>query len=95
MSEWKLWNGLIKVRLHIVKPPNIFKSPQQARSWAIKAKEKGFEALVDNRGHRKPESELTELDKANLRIRQLESQIKDQQLLEAFIKKYQELQHKG
>ncbi|MDO7794864.1 IS66 family insertion sequence element accessory protein TnpA [Lactiplantibacillus plantarum] len=70
-------------------------SYQQARSWALKAQAKGFEALVDNRGYRKPESELTDLDKANLRIRQLESQIKDQQLLEAFIKKYQELQRKG
>lgn len=70
-------------------------SYQQARSWALKAQAKGFESLVDNRGHRKTESELTDLDKANLLIRQLESQIKDQQLLEAFIKKYQELQHKG
>ncbi|MEJ6358696.1 helix-turn-helix domain-containing protein [Lactiplantibacillus plantarum] len=61
-------------------------SYQQARSWALKAQAKGFEALVDNCGHRKPESELTDLDKANLRIGQLESQIKDQQLLEAFKK---------
>ena len=70
-------------------------SYQQARSWVLKSQAKGFEALVDNRGHRKPESELTDLDKANLQIRQLELQIKDQQLLEAFIKKYQELQRKG
>lgn len=66
-------------------------SYQQARYWALKDQAKGFEVLVDNRGHRKPESELTDLDKANLWIRQLESQSKDQQLLEAFIKKYQEL----
>ncbi|KZU75499.1 helix-turn-helix domain-containing protein [Lactiplantibacillus plantarum] len=66
-------------------------SYQQARYWALKDQAKGFEVLVDNRGHRKPESELTDLDKANLWIRQLESQSKDEQLLEAFIKKYQEL----
>jgi len=70
-------------------------SYQQARLWAIKAKEKGYEALVDNRGHHKSEAELTDIDKANLRIRQLESQIKDQKLLEEFVKKYQELQRRG
>ena len=70
-------------------------SYQQARSWVLKAKDGGYEALVDNRGHRKPESELTDLDKANLRIRQLESQLKDQELYKAFAKKLQELQRKG
>ena len=70
-------------------------SYQQARSWVLKAKNGGYEALVDNRGHRKPEHELTDLDKANLRIRQLESQLKDQELYKAFAKKLQELQRKG
>lgn len=70
-------------------------SYQQARLWALKAKEKGYEALVDKRGHHKSEAELTDIDKANLRIRQLESQIKDQKLLGEFVKKYQELQHRG
>ncbi|MGR6687524.1 transposase [Furfurilactobacillus rossiae] len=70
-------------------------SYQQARSWVLKAKNGGYEALVDNRGHRKPEHELTDLDKANLRIRQLESRLKDQELYKAFAKKLQELQRKG
>lgn len=70
-------------------------SYQQARSWVLKYKDGGYEALVDNRGHRKPETELTDLDKANLRIRQLESQLKDQELYKAFAKKLQELQRKG
>lgn len=70
-------------------------SYQQARSWVLKAKNGGYEALVDNRGHRKPEHELTDLDKANLRIRQLESQLKDQELYKVFAKKLQELQRKG
>lgn len=70
-------------------------SYQQARSWVLKAQHGGYEALVDNRGHHKTQSELTDLDKANLRIRELESQIEDQKLYVAFIKKYQELQRKG
>jgi len=70
-------------------------SYQQARSWVLKAKEGGYESLEDNRGHRRPKKELTDLDKANLRIRQLEGQVADMKLLEEFVKKYQELQHKG
>ncbi|MEJ1307879.1 hypothetical protein QY884_08790 [Latilactobacillus sakei] len=45
---------------------------KQARSWVLKAQHGGYEALVDNRGHHKTQSELTDLDKANLRIRELE-----------------------
>ncbi len=70
-------------------------SYQQARSWVLKAKNGGYEALVDNRGHRKDESELTDLDKANLRIRQLEAELKDKELVEQFAKKLLELQRKG
>src|SRR5699024_6971217 len=70
-------------------------SYQQARSWVLKAKDGGYEALVDNRGHHKDESELTELDKANLRIRQLETELKDKELVEQFAKKLLELQRRG
>lgn len=70
-------------------------SYQQARSWVLKAKDGGYEALVDNRGHHKDKSELTELDKANLRIRQLETELKDKELVEQFAKKLLELQRRG
>lgn len=70
-------------------------SYQQARSWVLKAKDGGYEALEDNRGRRKPKKKLSDLDKANLRIRQLEGQVADMKLLEEFVKKYQELQRKG
>lgn len=70
-------------------------SYQQARSWVIKVKNGGYEALVDNRGHHKEESELTDLDKANLRIRQLEAELKDKELVEQFAKKLLELQRRG
>lgn len=61
----------------------------------LKAKNGGYEALVDNRGHHRDESELTDLDKANLRIRQLEAELKDKELVEQFAKKLLELQRKG
>lgn len=70
-------------------------SYQQVRSWVLKAKNNGYEALRDGRGHRKAHDDLTDLDKANLRIRQLESQLKNQKMIEEFAKKLQELQHKG
>jgi len=70
-------------------------SYQQVRTWVLKVRDGGYAALIDNRGHRKPKQELTELDKANLRIRELEAQVKDQELYAAFIKKFQELQRRG
>jgi transposase-like protein len=70
-------------------------SYQQARLWSIKAKNNGYEALTDNRGHRKPQSELTENDKLKLEVRQLKAQLKEQELVEAFTKKLLELQQKG
>ncbi|CUS26346.1 hypothetical protein FC70_GL001542 [Paucilactobacillus oligofermentans DSM 15707 = LMG 22743] len=68
---------------------------QQVLLWVLKAKENGYEALVDNRGHRKPEKELSELDKDNLKIKQLETELEEKNAMEAFIKKFQELQRKG
>ena len=38
-------------------------SYQQIYSWVRKYNEKGAEGLVDKRGKRKPESEMTELEK--------------------------------
>jgi len=70
-------------------------SYQQVRLWVLKSKEGGHEALKDRRGQRKTQRELTELDKANLRIKQLEREVADKELLEKFVKKFQELQHKG
>jgi transposase-like protein len=70
-------------------------SYQQVRSWVLKARDGGYEALVDNRGHRKEQAELTENDKLKLEIRQLKAQLKDKELVEAFAKKLLELQRRG
>lgn len=70
-------------------------SYQQVRSWVIKARDDGYEALVDNRGHRKEQTELSENDKLKLEIRQLKAQLRDKELVEAFAKKLLELQRRG
>lgn len=70
-------------------------SYQQARSWVLKSQSGGYESLVDNRGHRKQQDELTETDKLKLEIRQLKTQLRDKELIEKFAKKLLELQHKG
>jgi transposase len=70
-------------------------SYQQARSWVLKAKDGGYEALMDNRGHRKAQVDLTETDKLKLEVRRLKAELKDKELIEAFAKKLLELQRKG
>lgn len=70
-------------------------SYQQARSWVLKAKTGGYEALIDNRGHRKAATELTELDKLKLENRRLKAENKNMKLIEAFSKKLLELQRRG
>jgi len=103
MSRKTTWEERIEVVEFITKHKHSYSeaadhyqvSYQQARSWVMKAKDGGYEALKDNRGRRKAQKELTDLDKANLRIRQLEGQVADMELLEEFVKKYQELQRKG
>lgn len=95
----------IKVVEYIVKGKHTYKeaaeqysvSYQQARSWVIKFKNGGFEALKDGRGHHhnKSDEDLTELDKANLKIKELEAQLKDQKLIEEFAKKLQEIRRRG
>jgi transposase-like protein len=70
-------------------------SYQQVRSWVLKARDGGYEALVDNRGHHKQQAELTENDKLKLEIRQLKAQLEDKEHIEAFAKKLLELQRRG
>lgn len=58
-------------------------SYQQVRSWVIKYEERGEAGLLDKRGKRKNEDELTELEKAQRKIAQLERE------KEEFRKKYE------
>lgn len=63
-------------------------SYQQARSWTHKFRKGGNEALVDLRGHHKPESELTEIDRLRLENRQLKAELANKKLVEEFTQKF-------
>ena len=58
-------------------------SYHQVRSWVLKYEENGEDGLLDRRGKRKDEDELTELEKAQRQIAQLEKE------KEEFRKKYE------
>ena len=70
-------------------------SYQQVRSWVLKTKDSGYQALVDNRGHHKAEADLTETEKLRLEVRRLKAELTDKEPMEAFIKKFKELQRRG
>lgn len=70
-------------------------SYQQVYLWVKKVDAKGFPALVDRRGRTKPADEMTELERAKLRIRQLEAENKSNQMAIDFAKKLQEILKRG
>ena len=67
-------------------------SYQQIYSWVKKYTEKGAEGLVDRRGKRKPESELTELERLRAENRMLAAQKRRLELECAVLKKLQEME---
>ena len=67
-------------------------SYQQIYSWVRKYNEKGAEGLVDKRGKRKPESEMTELEKLRAENRMLEARNKRLELECAVLKKLEEIE---
>lgn len=70
-------------------------SYQQVYLWVKKVDADGFPALVDRRGRTKSADEMSDLDKANLRIRQLEAQLKSKEMEVAFAKKLKEILERG
>lgn len=64
----------------------------QVRQWVLKYEEKGEEGLLDRRGRRKKEEELTDLEKANRRIRELERQNEELKMKNEILKKVQSLE---
>jgi transposase-like protein len=67
-------------------------SYQQIYSWVRKYNEKGAEGLVDKRGKRKPEAEMTELEKLRAENRMLEAQNKRLETENAVLKKLEEIE---
>ena len=69
-------------------------SYQQIYSWVRKYKEKGAEGLLDKRGKRKPESEMTELEKLRAENRMLEARNKRLETENAVLKKLEEIERR-
>lgn len=69
-------------------------SYQQVRAWVLKSKGGGYTALKDGRGRTKPVEEMTEVERLKLENRQLKAQLKEQEVMELFAKKFRELQNK-
>ena len=67
-------------------------SYQQIYSWVKKYNDKGVEGLVDKRGKRKPESEMTEVEKLKAENRLLEARNRRLETECAVLKKLKELE---
>lgn len=70
-------------------------SYQQARTWTLKYKELGEAGLEDRRGKRKYEQEpRTELERAQIRIAQLEHQLRIAEMENHLLKKLKEIERR-
>ena len=69
-------------------------SYQQIYSWVRKYNKKGAEGLVDKRGKRKPESEMTEVEKLKAENRLLEARNRRLETECAVLKKLEELERR-
>lgn len=70
-------------------------SYQQARTWTLKYKELGEAGLEDRRGKRKYEQEpRTELEQAQIRIAQLEHQLRMAEMENHLLKKLKEIERR-
>ena len=69
-------------------------SYQQIYSWVRKYNEKGAEGLVDKRGKRKAESEMTEVEKLRAENRMLEARNRRLETENAVLKKLKELERR-
>ena len=69
-------------------------SYQQIYSWVRKYNEKGAEGLVDKRGKRKPESEMTELEKLRAENKLLAARNKRLETENAVLKKLEEIERR-
>ncbi len=63
-------------------------------AWVRKYHEKGVEGLVDKRGRRKPEEEMTELEKLRAEKRILEARNKRLETENAVLKKLEEIERR-
>ncbi|WP_412679653.1 helix-turn-helix domain-containing protein [Brevibacillus choshinensis] len=69
-------------------------SYQQVYQWVKKYEDGGQDALLDRRGRKKPEEELTETDQEKLAMKKLEYENERLRAEIAFLKKLQEFQRR-
>lgn len=69
-------------------------SYQQARNYTIKYETDGVEALQDNRGKRKPEVEMTELEHLRVENRILKAEKEHAEMEISFLKKLEEIERR-
>ncbi|MBI6875758.1 helix-turn-helix domain-containing protein [Clostridium aciditolerans] len=69
-------------------------SYQQVYAWTTKYEKDGVEALLDRRGKRKPEDEMSELEKLRAQNKLLEAENRRQQMEIDFLKKLDEIERR-
>lgn len=69
-------------------------SYQQARSYTIKYETNGIEGLRDKRGRRKPEAEMTELEKLRAENKILRAEKERAEMEISFLKKLEEIERR-
>lgn len=69
-------------------------SYQQVRNYTIKYEDKGVEALRDRRGKRKPENEMSELEKLRAENRILRAEKEHAEMEVSFLKKLAEIERR-
>lgn len=69
-------------------------SYQQARNYTVKYESGGIEALQDNRGKRKPENQMSELERLRAEIKLLKAEKEQAQMEMLFLKKLEEIERR-
>ncbi len=69
-------------------------SYQQARNYTIKYEASGVEGLKDNRGRRKPEDEMNELEKLRAEVKLLRAAKERAEMEVSFLKKIEEIERR-
>lgn len=67
-------------------------SYQQVRLWVLKYEKGGLDALIDKRGKKKSEEELTELDRIKIENKLLKSKTKYLEVEVEFLKKLKQIE---